>query len=276
MPTTIQELRNHFFIVANWVGRDTPNDRIIFGDPDRIIKKVATGWSACLCNLEAAATAGCDLFISHEMFFGDKWAPHLPATETIDVKQRLAVLQKNNLACMNQHDTWDNFPEYGIRDSWHSFLNLGICLAERPYYSPFHDRYAPQNSLMLSKIKPQTLIEFAGFVTKQCSIFPSSPGVTIYGNPQTIVQTVATGVGCHIPAFEMLELGADVLILTFDRAFQNTIRIPLAEMGANIIVVEHGTSEMPGMQSMAVYLPRIFPEIETLFLAKEPQSYIVT
>jgi len=41
----------------------------------------------------------------------------------------------------------------------------------------------------------------------------------------------------------MLELGADVLILTFDKAWQTDIRIPLSEVDANLLVVEHGVSK---------------------------------
>ena len=89
------------------------------------------------------------------------------------------------------------------------------------------------------------------------------------------IKTVATGVGCHIPTLEMLKLGADVLVLTFDRAFQTTIRIPLAEMSARMIVVEHGVSEMPGMKSMSAYLEKTFPGIDAKFYCHEPAAQTI-
>ena len=56
---------------------------------------------------------------------------------------------------------------------------------------------------------------------------------------------------------------------------QTTVRIPLAELGANVIAVEHGTAEMPGMQSMAEYLNRTFPGVEARFYCEEPAATTV-
>ena len=87
---------------------------------------------------------------------------------------------------------------------------------------------------------------------------------------------MATGVGCHVPTLEMLDLGADVLVVTLDRALQETIRIPLSEMGANVIGVEHGVAEMPGMQRLASYLEQAFPGIEATFYCREPRAETIT
>jgi len=275
MSVTIRQLREHFFSVAHWVDPDHTCDQITYGDPDREIKKIGTGWVPCSQNLEAAAADGCDLFISHETFFYGTWAPDLDSRDTAWGRRRMAALEKNDLACMNQHDTWDNFPEYGIRDAWRRFLGLTELIDERPYFNAGGQRFAARNSLALCKTEPTTLAEFASEVARRCSIFRSSHGVTMLGDPGAKVEKVATGVGCHIPGLEMLELGADALVLTFDRAFQTTIRIPLTEMGANLLVVEHGIAEMPGMQSMADYLSQTFPEVETTFYCEEPEEETV-
>ena len=119
------------------------------------------------------------------------------------------------------------------------------------------------------------MIQFAEHVAERCAVFLSSLGVALTGDPDATVNKVAIGVGCHIPGLEMLELGADVLVLTLHRAFQTTVRIPLAEMGANIIAVEHGVSEMPGMQSMARYIPQKFPGLQATFYSNEPATCTV-
>jgi putative NIF3 family GTP cyclohydrolase 1 type 2 len=272
MSFTVRQIREHFFSVANWVDHEKTCDRLISGDPDREVRKVGTGWMPCSQNLEAAAADGCDLFISHETFFYGLWAPGVDSRDTPWGRRRMAAIEKANMACMNLHDTWDNFPEYGIRDAWRAFLGLTDLLAERSYYYPGTDRFAAKNSLALCRVQPQTLAQFASHVARRCSVFPASHGVTIMGNPDARVEKVATGVGCHIPCLEMLELGADALVLTFDRAFQTTIRIPLSEMGANLLVVEHGVAEMPGMESMARYLEKAFPGIQATFYCNEPEA----
>ena len=275
MPVTIRELRDHFFSVSHWVDPDHTADQITYGDPDREVRKVGTGWVPCWQNLEAAAADACDLFISHETFFYGEWAPNLNSTETVWGKRRMGVLEQHNLACINLHDTWDNFPEYGIRDAWRNFLGLTELLNERPYYSPGSGRFTAQSSLALCRVEPQTLGEFAAFVAERCSTFRSSHGVTLMGDRAAHIESAATGVGCHIPGLEMVELGADVLVLTLDRALQTTVRIPLVEMGANLLVVEHGVAEMPGMQSMAEYLSKTFPGVEATFYCEEPEAETV-
>jgi putative NIF3 family GTP cyclohydrolase 1 type 2 len=272
MPVTIRQIREHFLKVADWVDPAATCDQIIYGDPDRMVRKVGTGWVPCAENLEAAARDGCDLFISHETFYYGNWAPDLDSRDTAWGRRRLQILRDHNMACMNQHDTWDNFPVYGVRDSWRAFLGLGEVIAERPYYYPGGNRFAARNSLVLCRITPQRFGDFARAIARACGIFPSFQGATIHGNPEDRIGTVATGAGCHIPALEMLELGADVLVLTFDRAFQTTVRIPLAEMGARMLVVEHGIAEMPGMRNMAAYLEKTFPGLQATFYCNEPAA----
>lgn len=272
MGVAIRAIRDHFFGVASWVDPGSTCDRIVRGDPDREVSRIGVGWVPCAQNLEAAAAAGCDLFISHETFYYGTWAPGVESPDTAWGRRRMEVLDRHDMACMNLHDTWDNFPVYGIRDSWRDFLGLHELVAERPYYMLGRKCFAAQNSLALSRVAPQRFGDFAASVARKCSVFPSSHGVTIHGDPDSRISTVATGVGCHIPTSEMLALGADVLVVTFDRAMQTTIRIPLVEMGARLIVVEHGVAEMPGMQNMAVYLKKTFPQTEARFFCQEPPA----
>jgi putative NIF3 family GTP cyclohydrolase 1 type 2 len=275
VKVTIRTLREHFFRVANWVDPAATCDQITFGAPDREVAKIGTGWVPCSQNLEAAAADGCDLFISHETFFYGNWAPNLDSRDTVWGRHRLEILKNYDMACMNQHDTWDNFPVYGIRDSWREFLGLTELIEELPYYNPGGNRFSAKNSLTLCRVAPQRLGDFAATVAGLCSVFPASHGVTVHGNLKARIRTVATGVGCHIPTLEMHQLGADLLVLTFDRAFQTTIRVPLAEMGARMIVVEHGVAEMPGMKAMATYLEKTFPGIEAKFYCHEPAAQTI-
>ena len=275
MTITIREIRDHMLGVAHWIDPDSTCDQVLFGDQDRQVQRIGTGWVPCPDNLQAAAADRCDLFICHEALTWNNWAPNVESRTARWDQNRLEILKNSNMACMRLHDTWDNFPEYGIRDSWRFFLGLTELIEERPYFRPGYNVWAPGKSLALCRVKTQTLGDFASFVAAQCSEFACFGGVTLCGDKDAQIATVATGVGCHVPAFEMLELGADVLVLTFDRAWQTDIRIPLSELGANLLVVEHGVSEMPGMRNMASYLEKTFPEITTSFYCHEPAAEII-
>ncbi len=275
MSISIKDIREHFFEVCNWVDPANTWDQIMFGRPEQVVHRIGTGWMACWQNLEAAAADGCDLFIAHEGTFSGLWAPTLRCEDTPWAQKRMRILKENSMACINLHDTWDNFPEYGIRDSWRKFLGLGELVEERPYFYPGENRFTVRNSLTLNRVQRQTLEEFAASLAKACRVFRSFQGATVYGDLGSLIEMAAVGVGCHIPLLEMVSLGADVLVLTFDRAFQTTIRVPLGEMNANMIVVEHGVAEMPGMQSLAEYLPKAFPGIEARFYCHEPAARTV-
>jgi len=275
--TTMRDIRQHVFGIASWVDPENTCDVIYAGDPDRKITKIGTGWSCCSQNLEAAAADGCELFISHEaLCHGPLWAPDTDSESTPWGRRRLAVLESSGMACMRLHDTWDNFPEHGIRDSWRRFLGLGELVEERPYHYPGTGHFAARNSLALSRVEPESLSDFARQLARKCAVFPCFQGATVQGDAGAEIRTVATGVGCHIPTLEMLDLGADVLVVTYDRALQETIRIPLTEMDANVICVEHGVAEMPGLQSMALYLNQTFPGIQATFYCREPAAETIT
>lgn len=274
---TISDIQQHFFDVASWVDPKTTCDVIYVGDLNRKVDKLGTGWSCCSQNLEAAAADGCDLFISHEsLLHGKSWAPDMDSKDTPYGRRRLAALETSGMACMRLHDTWDNFPEYGIRESWCRFLGLTELVEERPYHYPGTGRFTARSSLALCRLEPQSLLVFSEQLASRCAVFPCFQGATVQGDLNAEVRTVATGVGCHIPTLEMLDLGADVLVVTFDRALQETIRIPLTEMDANVICVEHSVSEMPGMQSMASYLEQAFPGTNSKFYCREPRAKTIT
>lgn len=274
---SIGDIRHHFFNVASWVDPEHTNDLVYMGSLETPVRRVGTGWSCCSQNLEAAAADGCELFISHEgLWHGKQWAPNVDSENTPWGRRRFRALTGSGMACMRLHDTWDNFPEHGIRDSWRRFLGLGELVAERPYHYPGTERFAAQNSLALCRVPPQSLMHFAAHLASCCRMLACFQGATVSGDPDARVELVATGVGCHVPTWEMLDLGADALVVTFDRAHQETTRIPLTEMGGNLISVEHGVAEMPGMQGMAVYLERTFPGLQARFYCKEPWAETVT
>jgi putative NIF3 family GTP cyclohydrolase 1 type 2 len=238
------------------------------GTPDHRVTRIGTGWSACTANLEAAAADGCDLFISHEPSYCEFWEPKANFRGSAWGRRRAAILERHGMAQMALHDTWDNWPVYGVRDSWLAFLGLHQPLFFRDYLG------RPNQWLSMHEVRPTTVDGFAAEVAARIAAL-GAPAVAVMGRGEAPVRKVAVGVGCGIPTFEMLELGADLLIVVYDRAFQTFTRLPLLDLGANLLVLEHGTTEMPGMRNLARYLNETFPAIPATYYQHEPGYHLV-
>ena len=266
----VQQLFDHFLTHAPWVVPNETPDMIESGDPGKEVRQIGIGWTACTHNLRAAAEDGCDLFITHEPSFCDYWEPALRFRETAWGRARTGILEQSGMALMALHDTWDQWPGVGIVDSWAECLGLSECpvLARADY----HDT---PSLLALYDVPQTTVDDFARHVAARVREF-GEHGVFVMGDGAQVVTKVAVGAGCAIPEVQMLERGADVLVQVFDRAFQTFTRLPLLDLGANLIVVEHGASEMPGMRNMARYVNATFPSLEATFYRREPDSRVVT
>ena len=255
---------------APWVNRAATADAIELGDVNKPVRRVGTGWSACAPNLRAAAADGCDLYITHEPCYCEFWEPAARFRDTEWGRLRARICADAGMALFALHDTWDFFPTYGIRDSW--MAHLGAKESDRLALRTY--RAAPVESLGLYRVAPTTVAGYARFIAGRVREF-GSECVTVMGDPNHKVEKVALGVGCHIPEEQMLALGADVMVQVFDRAFQTFTRLPLLDLGANLIVVEHGVTEMPGMRNMASYINETFPGVKATYYGLEYKSRCV-
>lgn len=265
---TPQILLNHFKALSHWVNWEKGADAIRFGDPDKAIFRIGTGWSACLANLTAAAEDKCDLFISHEN-------PGLDSDKDSKIlfsynERRKAVMEQAQMTLMNLHDTWDHWPGYGIRDGFAKLLGFGEPVLELDYIHPGKSEVTTGGrSIGLYSIEPVTLGMFCQTALERMKK-TGERCLKLFGDPEQIIKTVAIGVGCHIPAHQALEAGADVLIMVYDRAMQLGVRIPLEESGANVIVIEHSTAESWAMETMKEYIEKQYPDLKCAYYANEP------
>lgn len=266
---TPREILEHFKALSPWVNWEKCNDAIRYGDPDRKILRIGTGWTACIGNLSAAARDGCDLFIAHEN-------PKLNAEKNNATlanydKRRQEIMDTVGMTLMNLHDTWDHFPEYGIREGFAHLLGLERLVCELDYIHPNRTEVTTGGkSIGLYQIEPVTLGDFCKSALDNMKKVGECC-LKLHGDPEKVVKTVAIGVGCHIPGNQAFEAGADVLIMVYDRAMQLSVRIPLEESGANTIIIEHSTAESWGMHTMTKYLQKQFPQISCLYYANEPK-----
>ena len=79
-----------------------------------------------------------------------------------------------------------------------------------------------------------------------------------------------------IGATDMIGLGSDVLILCFDGASYWASRDRFAEQGVGVITLEHGTTEMWGIESLARYIGHTWPELEVHYLDNHWRAWHVS
>ncbi len=261
MNTT--ELHRHLLSQAPWVNPDATVDTVKAGDPSKSVRTVGVGWYASIYDLRAAVELGCDLFITHEPTFWQHEAPEDRLRDVDPGTAKTRLLDESGLVVLRCHDVWDGWPEIGIRDSWADWLGLTERVAVSDH--PWHAGYA---------VEPVPLREFARHVAGKIAPL-GEDSVSVIGDPERIVSRPALGVGCGGPDKDMVDLGADVLIVCYDGASYWGTRERLAELGAAVIAVEHGTSEMPGMMNLAKYLGATFPELTVHYLDKHPRTWTV-
>ena len=251
---TANDIHEYLLSHAPWVDRTDTVDTFKAGDPQREVRRVGVGWMATMANLQAAHELGCELFITHEPTFWEHAAPETFYRSREPGLTKARWLAETGLVVLRAHDSWDRWPELGIRDSWARGLGLNEFLGEDD--ERWHAVYA---------IEPTTLEAFARQIAER--LLPlGEDSVRVMGDPARIVSRPAVGVGCAGPDADTVALGADVLIVCYDGAWYWSTRERLVELGAALIVVEHGTTEMWGMESLAAHLGQQFPTLEVHYL----------
>lgn len=257
------DLREHLLDRAPWVDREHTVDTIKAGDPMKEIGVVGVGWMATMESLREAQAKGCDLFITHEPTFWE----HSPGEMTNRLSEpglsKQRFLDETGLVVLRVHDIWDSWPQIGIREAWARGLGLTQLVGEDE--TGWHGLYA---------VEPTTLRQFAQQMASRVAPL-GQDSLSVMGDPQRPVSRVAVGVGCLGPDKDMVDMGADVLVVCYDGAAYWRARQRLHELGAAIITVEHGTSEIWGMESLASYLREVFPQLTVHDIGRHPKPWTV-
>lgn len=262
--TTTLDIRHYLISNSPWIDEKTTVDTVKIGDPSRPVHKAGVCWYPALATVRAARDAGCDLLIVHEPTFWEHAAPEQQWRDKEPGTTKRRLLEEAGMVILRAHDTWDNWPELGIRDSWARGLGFTQRLHEGSHRH-YHGLYA---------IEPRTLREFARYVAERIRPL-GEDSVQVMGDPDRIVSRPSLGVGCILPDAEMVELGSDVLLMCFDGASYWAHRERLYEMGAAIVTVEHGTTEMWGLESLCKHLAEVFPDIQFEYFAEHPRTWTV-
>jgi putative NIF3 family GTP cyclohydrolase 1 type 2 len=257
----------HFRQVGTWVDwDDTSTDVFKAGNPGRSVSKIAVAWKANWPALKEAHARGADLFISHESICvnalnGDQDPEEKSALPAEQAK--FEWLRETELAVYRCHDFWDNYPDEGIRWNWQRLLRVGDDIVGDDY--PY----------LVTRIDPMTLEQLAQHILEIIAPLGQN-GVPVIGDPQTKVSRIATGTGVSIDPVKMMEMGADVGIMTDDYYVHVRIGELARELNFPAIVVNHLVAEERGIEALAAYVTRSFPAAEVFHLPQRCPYRVIT
>ena len=254
-------LLHRFHSLAPWLDLETTVDRIIIGDPAVEVSRLVVTWMSTFDACRAAVERDCQLIVTHEPTFwshrdelATSGAVAHPVWQAAFARKR-QFIQDHGLVILRCHDVWDFFPEIGIPFAWARFLGLGSAPAA----------LSENRSLHRYDIAPLTVDDLARRVAAKTATL-GEPAVQIVGDGSRLVSRIGVGTGCYCNPVEMQALGCDLSIVCDDGNWYWENLQCAADSDHPLIRVNHGTSEEPGMRSLADYLARTFPDLTVEFL----------
>ena len=238
----------HMQKIGKWVDWKNTSDKFLAGDPESVVEGIAVSWMPISQNLEKALDMNCNLFVTHEPLY----AFEADASKLVDpldawVKKK-RWLEKTNITIYRCHDVWDDYPEIGIHSAWAKWLGFdGKPLMRKRYYE-------------VHEVKCLDLEELAKKLLKKVKLLGQEV-VHIVGDREKEVSRIALGTGAITNYRQMYDMGVDVLLLTDDGTRLWESGQWSLDMDVPLILLNHSTSEEPGMRTLAKYIQGVFPEV---------------
>jgi len=246
----VRDIRQHFLSRADWVNAEKTVDRVIVGDPDLEVDRCLVVWMPGLDVLLTAAERGIRLVICHEPTFGT----HRDVQPDDDdvLREKKQFILEHGITILRNHDCWDRWPGIGIPFAWAQALGL-----EQEPACQSASRY-----LHRYDIPPVPLDAFAARVARHCRVL-GEPAVQVVGSGDQPVSRIGIGTGAVCRIDEFLQLECDCSVVTDDGCrYWETVQ-KARDMGHPVIRVNHGTSEEPGMATLARYINEHLPGLSS-------------
>jgi len=253
--TTARDIHEHMMGVGTWVDWQKTCDGFKYGDPDAEITGIAVGWQSLQSELEAAHSLGCNLFITHEPTFYSHMDDDESLKMTAPARRKAEFLDRTGMVVYRCHDVWDVFPKAGVIDSWGEFLGLGEPCKSDGYYR-LYDLPAVPAWELVDRIK-------------QAVNHLGETGVQYMGTRWQMVSRLAIGTGAITDVRQMAEMGADVVLATNDGMSTWRDGSWALDQGIPLIIVDHRTSEIPGIRNLAKYVESQFPQIPSRYVGPD-------
>lgn len=252
MSITAIDLHRHLQSVGHWVDWQNSCDGFKFGPPDTPIEGIAVAWQSHHATLQEAYHKGCNLFITHEPTFYSHMDDDVVLRQTLPARRKAALLEETGIIVYRCHDVWDRFPKIGVRDAWGEFLHLGDPIRTKGYYN-------------LYRIPATTAWELVQSVGMRVAEL-GEQSVHFIGDRSQIVHKLAIGTGAITDIREMVALGADAVLATDDGTILWRDAAWASDLGIPLLIVNHMTSEIPGIKNLAIYLDEKFPSVPVHFM----------
>ena len=191
---------------------------------------------------------GCNLFVTHEpLYVSDGDSSRLMGPEDAWVRKK-EWLEETGMVVYRCHDFWDDYPEDGIHGAWARWLGFeGEPLARRKFYE-------------VHAVEALSLGELAEGILER--VRPLGQEVVhVIGDLEKNVSRIALGTGAITGYRQMYDMGADVLLLTDDGTRLWESGQWSLDSGVPLMIVNHSTSEEPGMITLARYIRETFPDV---------------
>jgi len=241
---------------GGWMDLETTVDTFKSGDPEAEVAGIAVSWMSTREALARAAELGCNLFVTHEPTY---YTHHddlgSPVFELAGSREKRAFVETSGMTILRCHDLWDQVPEIGIPDAWGAALGLGEAIDGAGYYRVYD-------------VAGRT----AGDVARQVAERTRALGqeaVQLIGDAEAPVSRVAIGTGAITPLFGFIrDYSVDLAICTDDGFTTWQHGAYALDAGLPVIVVNHATSEEPGMMRLAEHLQAQFPNVPVHFIPR--------
>jgi putative NIF3 family GTP cyclohydrolase 1 type 2 len=245
----VADVVEHFVSRAAWVEPHNTVDRVIAGDPNRDVDRCLVTWMPGIHALRTAVERGIPLLICHEPTFWNH--PDKRPGDDPGIRRKALFIEEHELAVVRVHDAWDRWPGIGIPWAWARFLGLGGEPVAVDAGGAQH-RY---------DIEPMPLRTFAGRVAQRCAAV-GEPAVQATGDPKAAVSRIGIGTGCICDIGVFRRLGCDCSIVCDDGSCYWAGIQRARDEGHPVIRVNHGTSEEPGMVTLARYINETISGLE--------------
>lgn len=252
----IQEIINCLESQGEWVNRACTRDHILIGDEQRDVQQVYVCWVATLEVIEKAIANDCHFIITHENLFYLNGSS-VPTAILEAQRKKMSLLREHHITVYRCHDLWDLYPKLGVRDQWASLLKLS-----------FQPVSSAKSFLRVSQEFDMTVYQLAQHIA-ECIEPYDEFGVEVIGNLDQKVHRLGTGTGACTDVIEMVKMGADICLVS-DDGINNWIHTQWAmDHHIPLIVINHLTSEAPGIEKLSEYLSHQFPTIQFEYIAND-------
>lgn len=257
---TVQELQDYLRSLKKV--SEPSVDRIIIGDPDMEIQKIATCWMPYFETLKEAKRQGANVVVTHEPTFyshfdplsgGDDYCVTPASKKAYEdlIEEKRAWIEENHMAVIRCHDVLDVVEDFGIPYALAEFLELTDRVYKSDYYHVYEIEPAPAETVVntfLKKMKTigQEIIQF-------------------YGDPDRIVTKIGIGTGYMTDPLVEMETGADFFIAINDIVRTWVQCMFSQDSGMPLAIIDHGAAEEMGVRKLSEKL-RQETEIEVMHL----------